>query len=133
MLWPKHRVEERAAEILQEKNLSPQEVLQRGTTGQLKMLSEDPQHWRRFGPWWPRVKAILLKYQGQKAAFCADWGGDPDFLRHYTYGSDLLDWVAAFEYLDRDGFWDVHKPHLIQMPDGSERLYDPAYGFLDLD
>ncbi|MCJ2543033.1 hypothetical protein [Thermostichus vulcanus] len=133
MRWPDAAIKKRAKEVLAEYKLTPEQILQGGTRGQINQLRRDPSHYMRFGPWWPRVRALLLKYQGEDASFCADWGGDPDFLAHYTYGDDFLDWVAAFEYLDRDGdLWDrADKPHSITLPDGSRALYSPGVGLID--
>lgn len=133
MLWPKEQVERRGQEILEETGLTREQIPIKATAGQVQTLT--PDSYKRFGPWWPRVRALMLKYQGDKADFCQEWGGDPDFLAHYTYSDDFLDLVAAFDWRDQDGdFWDVaDRPHKIVLADGSRALYSPDIGLVETD
>jgi hypothetical protein len=97
------------------------------------MVQTGPDVWKRFGPYWPQVQALIMRYQPELTQRVQQWGEPPDFLSKYSYGDDMLNAIAALQYLNREGDYlsPVGHPHSIEMPDGSNALYSPGVGIIE--
>jgi hypothetical protein len=109
---------------------SPKQYCSRAADSIATMLSQDSQAWKRFGPYWPWVQSLLANHRPDVAT---NWGDRPDYLAHYDLGDEMLETIAALRYLNRDGDYlaPLGSPHSIEMPDGSNALYDPELGIIE--
>jgi len=111
---------------------TPESYCQKAADAIASMLGQRPDHWQHFGPYWGVVQALLLSRRPDLAAQVQDWGTPPDYLAHYDAGDEMLNAIAALQYLNRDGEYIAPSgPHSIEMPDGSNALYYPGIGIAE--
>lgn len=101
--------------------------------GIIAMVKSRPRSWEHFGPYWPVVQDLILKYRPGETRHAQEWGDPPDYLAHYDYGEDMLNAIAALQYLNRDGEYlaPIGHPHSIQLENGDNALYSPALGLIE--
>jgi hypothetical protein len=132
MLFDKLQIEALKSQLVQKH--SQQSYVEKAVTNIAHMLlAGGPDTWKHFGPYWPVVARLLQQYRPDMAQRVSEWGTPPDFLAHYDYGDEMLNCIAALQYLNRDGEFlaPVGHPHSIEMPDGSTVLYSPGKGLLN--
>jgi hypothetical protein len=97
------------------------------------MIAEGPDTWKYFGPYWPQAQALLLRYRPDLAQRVKEWGDPPDYLAAYSYGSDMLNAIAALQYLSVNGdhLAPIGSPHSIELPSGDQALYTPGVGLIE--
>ena len=96
-------------------------------------MVERPWAWTHFGPYWPVIQSLIVKYYPQMAAQAKEWGDPPDYLAHYSQGDDMSDCIAALMYLEKDDDYlsPVNQPHSIELQDGRRVLYSPTSGIIE--
>jgi len=109
---------------------SPAQYCKKAANSIAAMLKQDSQSWKHFGPYWPWVQSLLANHRPDVPT---NWGDRPDYLAHYDLGDEMLEAIAALQYLNRDGDYlaPLGTPHSIEMPDGSNALYDPELGIIE--
>ena len=114
-------------------NHTEQSYCQKAVDSILTMLQSKPDSWKHFGPYWPVVRGLILEYRPGEERRTLEWGDPPDYLSHYDYGDDMLNAIAALQYLNRDGEYlaPVGHPHSIELENGDNALYSPALGLIE--
>lgn len=130
MLYNRSELESMASAALKGRNL--QAFLKQGTSALVGLMQQKPDYWKLFGPYYGVIKKLLIKYQPQFKQ-PQDWDDVPDYLSHYDFGDDLLNWTAAMSYLSKDGDYlqPIGHPHSIDLPNGTNVLFLPGVGIIE--
>lgn len=128
MLFDRSELENLKSQLAQ--TYSPEQYCSKAADSIVAMLDRNSQSWKHFGPYWPVVQTLLARYRPDVPTH--NWGTPPDYLSHYTYNDPMTDAIAALHYLNRDEYLaPLGTPHSIEMPDGSNALYEPELGIIE--
>jgi hypothetical protein len=131
MLYDRTFLETEADRVLGSR--TSEQFLKAATGTLVPLLGRSPNWWKCFGPYYPVIQKMLREYQPD-FELPNSWGEPPDYLTLYDAGDNLLNWVAAMSYVNREGDYMSHpdQPHTIQLADGSNALYMPGVGILEV-
>lgn len=112
---------------------SPEVYLRDGCNRLVDFCRQGSNRWKLFGPYWSVVRQLLASHRPDFAQADHWHGGEsaPDYLSFYDYGNEVYNLCAALAYLSRGGdYINLDQPHSIDLPDGSQALYDPDTGIV---